>query len=465
MKLSKNLYYIIFAVATAIIFVSMIIWSSLGVSAGEVKIYEVPLVLAEDVQTEYLVGQSFNPEGISLNIGKESKPELIDASECTIDADFSSGGNKRVAINWSPNETTSYIGYLNVYVYFVRGLEVAVMPSSITVAEDGTFTCDEDFEVHAYLTSMPKNTEKFAPADEDGSSILLTPDMYTAKAVESKQTPGCYTGSIYCGNLTYSFNFYNDAERTFLISSERSVVMFENSDESSAESLTLIVTDAPDSYQHTGVGKTVGSYIYTDADGDKSVLDFAYEMTETEEIFSSEGLGESHEDDIYTVEYEGNTFNASANIFQSAVVNGIIVDDGGQLFVVGSRDRICDFRYIPTESYQEGDPVPELKVYVTYYVFTMDNGSGVAEGFYLYTDLYGNKYRIPFFMQTWVWDIVPLSATKNTDPFLSALDYLLKQYDGDIHTEIKIFSDYTKDWINDNFEANFGDIRFAAYNF
>lgn len=466
-----DVVYIVFAALTVVIFSALIIWSAMGVKEGVVTIYEVPLVVSEEtetvdgetvvktVQTEYLVGQKFNPDCISLNIGTDSKPELIAASDCEIDADFSSGGNKRVTITYSPDAYTSYKGYLSVSVYFVRGLEVVTMPKSVNVADDGTFTCDDGFKILAHLNTMPYDTDKFVPAGEN--AVVLTPAMYTALTVKSKQIDCYYTGSIYCGNLTYSFNFYNAAGRTFIVNSERNVVDYENTGDGSA-SLTLIVTDAPDTYQHESVGTTVGSYIYTNESGQTSVHDFDYELTETEEIFSSEGFAEAHTDEAYTATYDGNTFTVAANLFQSAVVNGIILQDGQYLLVVESADRTLEFTRVTDSVPQEGEAVPTLKVYVTYYSFNMSTGSGVSEGFYVFTTAEGVKYKIPFFMQCWVWDYVPLSAGHATDPSQKVVDYLDAQYVGAIHAEVSIWT--RQGTISDHFKAEFGDIRYAAYN-
>lgn len=473
-NIAHIVFYIVFAVATAIIFCSFIIWSALGAKEGIVTIYDAPLVIKQEmelvdgvtvyktVQTEYLVGQQFNPDCISLNIGSEDKPDLIPASECVIDADFSSGGNKRVMITYSPDENTSYRGYLNVSVYFVRGLEVVTQPTSVTVAEDGSFYCDDDFRILAHLNTMPSDTDKFRPAGDN--TVVLTPNMYTALAVESKRVDNYYTGSIYCGNLTYSFNFVNAAGRTFLVNSERNVVAFENANDNSNATLSLVVTDAPDTYQHESVGNTVGYYIYTNANGQTSVHNFAYELTETQEKFSSEEFIEAHANDMYSAVYDGNTFTAAANVFQSAVVNGIILSDGPYLFVVESADRTLEFNRIAGWQPKDGEQMPTLKLYVTYYHFEMSSGSGVSTGFYVYTNTKGEKIKIPFYMQTWVWDYVPLSITKTpSDAEYVVNDYLTAQYIGDIQTEVKYWTRGDGDVV-DLFKAEFGDIRFAAYN-
>lgn len=454
-KYTRHIAYGAFAVLTAILFIALIIWSALGAKGGEVIIHEVPLVLSEEVQTEYLVGQKFNPDGISLNIGSEKKPDLVSASECAIEANFTSGGHKRVAITYSPNDYTSYVGYLDTTVYFVRGIKVVTPPTDVTVNEDGTFTCDEDFNIVAYLNEQPEDTDIFA-AEADGS-IRLTPDMYTARAVESKQVAGFYTASVYCGNLTYNFNFFNGAGKTFMVAAERNVIPFENVDETSNAGLTLVVTDAPDTYQHESVGQTEGYYIYTSETGAQYVYPFSYELTETKEIFSSENFKETHSGDSYTVSYSGKTFTVSANVWQSGVVNGEIVQDGNFLFVVETQQRIVEFDYLGTATGQ----APTLKVYVTYYYFNMSTGSGVSTGFYLFTDRDGTKYKLPFYFQTWVWDYVPLSFQHGDGRYPNCyvdLDWMYPQYTGDVNTRIKIGNR------SEEFKVAFGDIRYAAYN-
>lgn len=458
MKKLPNLIYAIFGGVTVAVFAAMIIWSSLGVKEGEVRIYAATVVCEEGTSTEYLVGQSFNAEGVSLNIGSASHPKTVDAADCTIDADFSSSGNKRVAVNYSPNDYTSYIGYLDVTVYFVRGLKVINEPTEIAVGDDGSFSCDENFKIAAYLSAAPKNTAVFPP-QADGS-VLLTPDAYTAQAVESKQIPGYYTASIYCGNLTYSFDFYNDAGKTFLIKAERSVVALENADPASDSALTLIVTDAPDTYQHQGAGKTEGYYVYTKS-GEQSVHAFSYELTETSELFKSAGVSESHDGGAYTVVCGGETFTAAADVWQSAVVNGTIVKDGDFLFVVESEQRTAEFTRITESAVGGGEQTPTLKVYITYYEFNMSTGSGLATGFYVYTHRDGVKYKLPFWFQTWVWDRVPLSSDHRDGKYANCyvdLDWMYPQYYGPVTTRIKINGQ------EETFQVDFAEIVYAAYN-
>lgn len=462
----RILIYGIFGICSLLLLLPLLIWAALDVTGSEIPEFRVSVVYGEEANAEYLLGGSFDPAGYSINIGSDRSPHLVSADECELTYDFSSAGNKQVRISYKEGDRRIYYGLADVSVYFVRGITVEKQPEDITVNEDGTFGCDENFRIVAELDRMPEDLTRFAPAV--GGGVYLTPDMYRTSAAESKQTAGFYTGSVYCGNLTYSFNFYQDAGRTIFVKAERNVIPFEGKN----GALTLVVTDASDGYQFNGsserdgTGSTEGWYIYTKGE-EKTVIPFAYTLMETEEIFHSRleaqkdpalpSISESREGDDYIVTCGGDTFTVSADKWQSGVVNGQIVKDGDFLFVVENEQRTLEFTRVTADP----QGTATLKVYVTYYEFNMSTGSGISAGFYVYTDVTGIKYRLPFYMQTWVWDYVPLSINHQDGKYANCkvnVDYLLAQYVGDIQTQIGI------DGRAETFQAPFVDIRFAAYN-
>jgi hypothetical protein len=413
-------------------------------SAGEVVDVQTNVVQSEDCRTEYLVGQTFDPSGFFLNIGTAEEPQLVNGADCQISADLSTAGRREVTFTYEASRYLNYIGTVDVSAYFVRSLTVERAPQEIVVGEDGTFSADEGFTIVAQLSGEVQ-TDVFTKGKEE-KTIILSEAEYTTKAVASVTTDGYYAASLYCGNLTYAFNFYNDADRTFLVDSEKSIVKYQN-ESGGTEGLTLVVTSSPDSYQHTCTGISEGSYIYTSSDGKKDVYDFAYELTEREEIFRSDGAeAEERGDEGYSATFKGNRFVVSDNLWQSAVVGGSIYTDGEYKLVVDSDDRIID-RAVELKK-SDGSVLGEgrLTLYVSYHTFDTSTGSGVSEGYYIFTDNEGKKYKFNFYMQTWTWDYVPLSAAGHqvtSYEGMSFVDYMEQKYAGPMH----IFVSYGGEWI------------------
>lgn len=472
---NKNLsaiVYAVFGVITLAIFLPLFVWSFFGRESTDVEILEAEVLLAENVRREYLVGETFSTEGISLNVGTRENPQIVQVSECEVDADLSAAGNRKVTLTYAPNQYTNYVGSYNIKVYFVRNLYAAMQPETVTVNADGTFSTDEGFELCAELDSVPGPSSGFERVSGAGkeSVIRLTPSLYSTKAVESVSVEGYYAASVFCGNLTYSFNFFHSATRTFLVQSEKNVVIYENMDTSSSASLKLIVTQTSESYQSDCTGESAGYYVYTAEDGAESIYDFRYELTEAEELFKSPvsagGIAnENKENERYSVRCCGDSFTVRTDLWESAVVNGVVYTDGEYKLVVDSEARILEL----TNCGEAGKET--LTLYISDYTFDMSTGSGISKGFYIYTDENGAKQKFRFFMQTWTWTYVPLSA-RYADAYAEGYigDYMhnsekpeVSNYTGPMFADVHV---YTREngWQNIQFTIDMASLLKAAYN-
>lgn len=420
--IKKNLRDVIIfgtaAVVSIVLVAVLLSWTVKGDREREVQVRTATLV-AEDLQTEYLVRQEFSADGASLDIGGE----FIPIEDCGINADFSSAGEKTVEIVYRKNDFVSYVARVDVSVLFVRSIAVESYPAVASV-EDGKFSADEGLGVYATLAQLPKS-DRFgtAEATEYGYKIKLDDGLYSTTCVRDTALDGFYTVSFFCGDVSTGFSFYNAAGKSYVVSSPKDIVLFDaDSDDGSA--LTLIVTDRDDRYQYDCNGSTAGCYVHRAADGTETEHAFAYSLTDmkkadgstvTEERFDSDGVAEANGGDVYTARIGDAGYTATAALFQSAVVNGSIVEDGGYKLVVGSDKRILPFEYVPKEPTDaaRGADVPTLTLYVTEYDMnpTLGTGNGYSRGVYIFTDTAGRSYKIKFYMQSWVWTFVPLSSS------------------------------------------------------
>lgn len=468
-----KIIYSVCGVVTLVGSISLLSWTIQGEAGVNVKVIEKNVVLDEGAQVEYLVGQEFINEGVYLNIGSEDNPKLIPASECEIEKDFSSSGKRAVTLSYAAGGSVNYQGILDVEVYFVRGLTVNQRPTIVMVDEENkTFSTDDSFDISAELATKPK-TSAFEVEEREDSKVMvkLTPDMYSTSIVESTSIDNYYNANLYCGDLTYNFSFYNDASKTFFVVSEKDVVIFENSDENDSSKLTLVVTDRDTSYQIDCIGQTQGYYVYEN-NGQKQVIDFDYELKEKEEVFKSNEVEESKDENgVYEVTIGNTKFTSLANLWQSAVVNGLIYTDGGYKLVVGSDSRILNLNYLGEVGEQE--IAPKLNLYVSNYTFDTSTGNGLSQGFYIYTDKNGVSQKVRFKLQTYVWTHVPLSATVTNLYDVSYIgdwlqdsdfnDSTMDNYIGDLYADVRVF-ERGVGWSKESFTADFNSWRLVAYN-
>lgn len=437
-RYSLQLIYAAFGFVTLVLAAILLTWTLLGEIERELTEYDAVTVAEEGVRTEYLVGQQFDPKGISVNIGTEEEPEMVGAEECQIFADFSSAGEKQVEFVYMPDDYTSYVAHFKVNVIFVRNIEITTYPQYISVENGQAKVSRGSLEGKAVLATQPA-TDAFGSVTrtEKGYEAALLPDMYNISCNAGGGLENYYTASVYCGNVSVSFNIYNAADTSYYVSSENDIVQYANASQSSLNTLSLIITDRSANYSQGLAGSTKGSYVYTRTDGENvthTVVPFIYELTDTQELFNSssvtQSITESALEDSYVVSFDGgDAFSVEADVFQSAVVGGMIYEQSGFKIVVDSPARILELTYTPEDASDPADPaynpeaqaeegtaqqenLPSLTLFVTDYDMNplLGTGNGWSRGVYIYTSPDGTSYKLPFYMQAWTWTYVPLSG-------------------------------------------------------
>lgn len=378
--------YSISAVAMLIVSMCLLSWALSGGVEQTVSVKKASLVAvdadnAPTLHEEYIVGQQFDTRGwalkfagktVMLNADDIYKKYVTDVAEkqnitvgteafdkltaggskyakamaqldkVSINTEFNAAyENKRAQIIYRQSDYVSYVAQIEGKALFVRTVEVESYPEYIDMSGDKP-VIDDGFVLTAVLGNKPE-TDSFGEYEEvrGGWRVSLDEHMYTVSTVSDTSLDDFYTISFFCGDVSTEFSFYNAAGKSFIVSSKNNIVKY--STDSDDRALTLVVTERDDSYQLDCTGTSEGSYIYTRGDV-STVYDFAYELNGKDEVFnSSENIDEAHGNGTYTATVDGTEFTANADVWQGAVVNGIIVDDHGFKAVIESAKRILEF--------------------------------------------------------------------------------------------------------------------------
>ncbi len=343
-----------------------------------------------EYDTEFIVGQSFDTHGLAIKVGKKRimlnaddifdkyvrqpadekgflpgtdeynkllssskyKNAMAQLEKITVNDAFKQAGKTDLQIVYKVSDYESYIVTIPAVVHFVRAVEIEQYPDYIDMTGEEAIVGD-GFEMYAVLGSEP-SADVFGEAEktDGGWRIAVGDGMYTQSYVGDPELDGFYTATYYCGDIATEFSFYNAAGRSFIVGSSRDVVEFTaDGSEETAPDLTLVVTDRSKSYQENCMGKTSGSYIYSG--GKTEIYDFEFELTDKEELFGTKGVIEAKGDGVYTATVEGTVFSAPSDVWQGAVVNGVIYDDSGYKLVINSPKRILDFEYTDSSAFAE----------------------------------------------------------------------------------------------------------------
>lgn len=388
---------IAYSIAVIAIFITamcMLSWALEGAAEQTVAVKSAALVAIDrnnppSLKEEYIVGQEFDTHGWALEFdGKavmlnaddiyekyvqnelDKRDDLVPGSEeyaklaekltalgskydkaikeldkVSVTTEFNAAyENKRVRFVYKKSDYVSYAAEVKGRVLYVRAVEVGRYPEFVNMT-GGAPVIGEDFEVYAVLGNKPQ-TDAFGEYEEvrGGWRIKLGRNMYTLSAVTDDALENFYTLTLVCGDVSTEFSFYNAAGRSFVVGSKNNVVEYET--DAAGKALTLVVTQRDDGYQLNCKGKSSGSYIYTDGNV-SAVYDFEYELDGTNENFRSDAaVSESRTQTAYAATVDGTVFSAQADVWQGAVVNGLIVDDHGFKMVIGSEKRILEFEYL-----------------------------------------------------------------------------------------------------------------------
>lgn len=311
----KTIIYACVGVITVIMFTVLLVWASAGNASAEINIVEAVVRTEEDVRNEYLVGEQLDGTGISLKAGKKTITEVV------LTGDTSSAGLKRVEVS-GKDGNTNYRGYFNITVFAVRHCEMQNSPTDFYYDDNGVLKCD-GLEIWAELNAKPT---QFETVEGYETTILLPDTCYELNMEADEENEGAYNMKVEFGNITASYYCVSINDRIIMLNSPRRVLNLVNTD-GTEETLQLYVTQIEAS-AYDGDSGAYGYYVFTDAEGNKTFLQFKYYLDGSwvshfgSESFD-EGMVDAYDsaDEGYNAVYNGVNFHADKLSWHKAVLD------------------------------------------------------------------------------------------------------------------------------------------------
>lgn len=308
------------ALVTVILILTLTLWASGGTAAEQLNYIDAEVILSEEtsVRREYIVGQSIDGTGVSLQVGDE----IYTADQLEFSVDNESAGTKMVEV-YRTDGNNYYRGYYDVTYFYVRHLDLRSAPTSIQYDEDGNLVL-EGMELWAELSGQP--TAFLQPDDPDMDTVIILDEETYSIQLQNVDENGGYSVQISCGGLSVSFYFIEaNGEMIILDSTDR--IMYFTNESGTEASLTLYIT----SWGETDGDKlniAEGFFIYEDEEGVQYLeFDYYLENNTWDSYFNSNTSGVNiYRSSIYTddgliVEYNGIIFNGTSADWRRAILN------------------------------------------------------------------------------------------------------------------------------------------------
>ncbi len=307
--------YICLFAATLIFAVAMLVWGASDPVSAETKVEEAEVLLADGVRREYLVGEKIAAEGIALKVGKK------EVTDVKITGDTSSAGMKKVNVTYE-KENVSYQGYFAVTVFSVRHYDLHSEPEEFYLDEEENWQV-RGLEIWAELNAAPT---EFVTVGTFDSVIALPSELYDVSVSQNEENKNSYSVAISFGSTRLDYYCVNDGGKMMTMNSPDRVLSFTNTNGTS-ETLTLYVKQI-EAQGGDGENGAYGYYVFTDASGAQTVLQFKYYLDgNTASHFVSASFGEGLSDSYnasnegYNAEYQGISFFAEKLAWHKAILN------------------------------------------------------------------------------------------------------------------------------------------------
>lgn len=324
MKLGFKIVYAALGLATVAAFVPSIVWAaSESVNVDETIVEKAELSLSGDVQKDYIEGEPFNPEGVSIVCDGETFP----ASELEeVVYDFGMSGTRVVELFHNAGQK-KYRALLPVTVHHVRHIDVR--DKTITLKEDGTF----DTSKMVIWADLAEPTKAFPKPDEfsgeDQSVIILNSRQFKVEMKESSEGSGSYNGTLTVGKIVQPMSYYDSS----VYNPARELPMINAS--GTSDRLTLYVETNSNNFawpDGTFNVECTGTYTLKKAsDGSETKYKFSYVLQGWTSVFRSNSVdsrvndsyGAESDPEGFTCVVEGLTFYALRDAWHVAVLGAV----------------------------------------------------------------------------------------------------------------------------------------------
>ena len=169
-----------------------------------------------------------------------------------------------------------------------------------------------NLEIWVELSAEPT---EFVTVGGYKTTIALPSYMYESTVLQDEENASEYSLTINCPASTLSYYYVELDSRIIMLDSKDRILQLTNQN-GTEETLKLYVTQAGNEAR--------GYYLFTDTDGNKTVLQFSYYLEGWASHFTSssfgEGVTEAQVGDDYEATYNGITFRADANSWHKAIL-------------------------------------------------------------------------------------------------------------------------------------------------
>lgn len=306
--------YISTLLATIVITASLLIWAGENDKNSELNIINTNVVLEDNARKEYLVGETIDKTGVSLNV----ENNLI--TDFTINCDTSSAGVKKVEVSYL-KDGNNYIGYYPITVLTIRHYDIRSYPTSFTTNEDGT-TTPVGLVIWAELNAAPK---EFPTVNNYETAIEIPSSLIETKVSLNEENDSEYAVELTIGSTKLNYYCVELLNSTIILDSSDRILTFANKS-NTEDKLTLYVTQIESNGNDKENG-AVGFYLFEDAAGNKELLDFRFYLDGYSSHFNSlscnQGLKDEYDssDEGYNVTYKGINFHAEKLPWHKAILN------------------------------------------------------------------------------------------------------------------------------------------------
>jgi hypothetical protein len=310
----KFISYASILIVTIALLISLLTWASKGDIKNDINIIETKVHLNQNVRQEYLVGETIDTNGISLEVEGEQ------ITDFNVSCDTSCAGIKKVEISYL-KEGNNYVGYYPITILGIRHYDIRSYPTGFSTDSNGK-TIPQGLEIWVELSGAPK---EFETVNGYETAIKLPMNLVETTLTPNENNSSEYSLELAIGSTKLNYYCVQLEDQLLMLNSQDRVLSFTNKD-GGKEKMTLYVTQIESNNGDGEVGAE-GYYLFEDAQGKKELLSFKYYLNGWDSKFVSssfnQGLNDYYDssDEGYNVSYKGIAFHSDKLSWHKAILN------------------------------------------------------------------------------------------------------------------------------------------------